>query len=136
MHKVGWQTPEQDSSPEVIFKFKYFSEKLLLSQKLCFFRGSRFSQCFVLSTVLRCSLPSKILCYVLSLYHKCPLPLTSILVKHPNSKTILQSFHLATNMKCCLIPCMLIKEIRNSHICEGGFFWLFQHDSSILNQRE
>ena len=28
-------------------KFKYFSEKLLLSRNLRYFRGSRFSQCVV-----------------------------------------------------------------------------------------
>ena len=40
--------------------FKYFSGKLLLSRKLrYYFRGSRFSQCFILSTALRCLLPSK-----------------------------------------------------------------------------
>ena len=36
--------------------------KLLLSQKLCHFRGSRFSQCFILSTSPHYSLPSKVLC--------------------------------------------------------------------------
>ena len=39
--------------------FYYFSEKLPLSQNLCYFRGSRFSQCFILSTALKCSLPSQ-----------------------------------------------------------------------------
>ena len=40
------------------------SEKLPLSEKkkLLQFRGSRFSQCFILSTALHCSLPSKCLC--------------------------------------------------------------------------
>ena len=33
-------------------KFKYFSDKLLLSQKLRYFSGSRFSQCSTLSTAL------------------------------------------------------------------------------------
>ena len=42
--------------------FYYFSEKLPLFQNLCYFRGSRFSQCFiVLSTALQCSLPSQFL---------------------------------------------------------------------------
>ena len=36
--------------------------KLLLSWKLHYFRGSRFSQWFILSTALHCSLPSKFLC--------------------------------------------------------------------------
>ena len=43
-------------------KFKYFSGKLLLPQRLRYFRGSRFSQCFILSTALHRSLPSKFLC--------------------------------------------------------------------------
>ena len=34
--------------------FNYFSEKLPLSQKLRYFRGSRFPQCFILSTALQC----------------------------------------------------------------------------------
>ena len=42
--------------------FDILSEKLHLSQKLHYFRGSRFSQCFILSTALHCSLPSKFLC--------------------------------------------------------------------------
>ena len=42
--------------------FIYYSEKLLLSQKLCYFRGSGFSQCFILPTTLHCWLPSKFLC--------------------------------------------------------------------------
>ena len=36
--------------------------KLLLSRKLRHFRGSRFSQCFILSTSPHYSLPSKVLC--------------------------------------------------------------------------
>ena len=39
-------------------QFKYLSEKLLLSQKVCYFRESRFSQ----STALHYLLPSKFLC--------------------------------------------------------------------------
>ena len=41
--------------------FYYLSEKLSLSQNLCYFRGSRFSQCFILSTALQCSLQSQFL---------------------------------------------------------------------------
>ena len=36
--------------------------KLLLSRKLCYFRGSRFSQCFILSTAPHYSLPNEVLC--------------------------------------------------------------------------
>ena len=36
--------------------------KLLLFQKLCYFTGNRFSQCFILPTILHYSLRSKILC--------------------------------------------------------------------------
>ena len=38
------------------------SGNILLSQKLLHFRGSRFSQCFILSTSPHYSLPSKVLC--------------------------------------------------------------------------
>ena len=38
-------------------------EKLLLSQKLHYFRGSRFSQCFILSTSPHYLLPSEVLCW-------------------------------------------------------------------------
>ena len=37
--------------------------KLLLSRKLRHFRGSRFSQCFILSTSPHYSLPSEVLCW-------------------------------------------------------------------------
>ena len=39
--------------------------KLLLSQKLRHFRGSRFSHCLILSTSPRYSLPSEVLCWYL-----------------------------------------------------------------------
>ena len=40
--------------------FYYLSESLpLKKKKLCYFRGSRFAQCFILSTALIFSLPSK-----------------------------------------------------------------------------
>ena len=38
------------------------SGKVFLSQKLLHFRGSRFSQCFILPTSPHYSLPSKVLC--------------------------------------------------------------------------
>ena len=38
------------------------SEKLLLYRKLSYFRGSRFSQCLILSIALHCLLPKKFLC--------------------------------------------------------------------------
>ena len=37
-------------------------DKFSLSKKNCYFRGSRFSQCFILSTALPYSLPTKFLC--------------------------------------------------------------------------
>ena len=46
-------------------------EKLLPSRKLRYFRGSRFQQCFILSTSLQCSL-----IFVLSNYQTCTFPLT------------------------------------------------------------
>ena len=50
---------------EVVY---YFSENLPLSQNLCYFKGSRFSQCFILSTALQCSLPSEFLSYICLLW--------------------------------------------------------------------
>ena len=41
--------------------FYYFSEKLPLSQKLRYFRESRFQKCFKLPTAHKCSLPSQFL---------------------------------------------------------------------------
>ena len=41
-------------------QFKYLREKLLLSQKLCY-EGSRFLQCFILSTAPHYLWPSKVL---------------------------------------------------------------------------
>ena len=48
------------SRPQLRYRiqFKYFHETLFLSQKLRYFRVNRFSQCFILSTALNCSLPS------------------------------------------------------------------------------
>ena len=43
-------------------QLNYFTEKLRLSQKLRYLRGSRLSQCFKLPTARHCSLPSKFLC--------------------------------------------------------------------------
>ena len=34
------------------------SQHQILSRKLCYFRGSRFTRCFILSTALYCLLPS------------------------------------------------------------------------------
>ena len=61
--------------------FYYFSEKLPLSQNLCYFRGSRFSQCFILSTALQCSLPKSVfkLIFVSSNYQTCTFPLIGVL---------------------------------------------------------
>ena len=50
------------------------SEKFPLSQKLCYFWGSRFSQSFILLTLLHCSLPSKFL-VILSNHQKSSVPL-------------------------------------------------------------
>ena len=39
-----------------ILQWHYFCARLLISQKLLYFRGSRFSHCLLLSRVLNCSL--------------------------------------------------------------------------------
>ena len=52
-------------------QIQIFSWKLLLSQKLRYFRGSRFSQCFILSTASHWLLQSKFFlnnCFVVSNY--------------------------------------------------------------------
>ena len=46
---------------EVSWSLKW-REKNGMKKKLCYFRGSCFSQCCILSTALHCSLPSKLLC--------------------------------------------------------------------------
>ena len=70
--------------------FNYWSEKLPLSQKLRYFRGSRFSQCFILSTALHCSLPSFffILTTGLSDYQKCQVPLKQVQIKQSETKLL------------------------------------------------
>ena len=57
--------------------FQYFSEKLTLSQKLLYFRGSRFPHCFILSTALKCSFMKSVfkLIFVFSNYQTCTFPL-------------------------------------------------------------
>ena len=50
-----------ESNSEVL-NSNYGSGKLLLSRKLPYFRGSRFSHCFILLTALHYSLTSKVLC--------------------------------------------------------------------------
>ena len=56
----------------VCFQTEINSEKLHFSQNLCYFRGSRFSQCCILSTALHWSLPSYQLIFVLSNYQTIP----------------------------------------------------------------
>ena len=46
------------TSTEVCYYFQIYSGKLLLSQRQCYFRRSRFSLWFKLWTALHCSLPS------------------------------------------------------------------------------
>ena len=83
-------------------QFKYFSEKLLLSQNLCYFRGSHFSHCFKLSMALYCLLPSKFLCY------KCnncfeQQPIVSSAFKQ---KILLTNIMLSGQyMACCALVC-------------------------------
>ena len=77
--------------------------KLLLSRKLRHFRGSRFSQCFIISTAPNYSLPSKILLpiIILSNYQQCPPPLVllmqnklheEILSPLPHTAEVLQAY--------------------------------------------
>ena len=47
------------SRPQILNQIR---GKLLLSRKLFYFRGRRFSQCFILSTSPHYSLPRKVLC--------------------------------------------------------------------------
>ena len=63
-HKVvGFQMLdfETSTSKSEVSNFK-FDENNILSRKLRHFRGSCFSQCFILSTSPHYSLPSKVLC--------------------------------------------------------------------------
>ena len=64
--------------------FKFFSEKFLLSQKLRYFRGSRFSQCCTLSTALHCLLPRK---FYAKKYLECKLPIVSSVFKDDSKRT-------------------------------------------------
>ena len=50
-------------------------EKLCLCRKLHYFRGSRFSQCFILSTSPHNSLPSEVLC------PRAPTPLRRYIIQ-------------------------------------------------------
>ena len=54
---VPTQKSHSDSFRWRILLLFYSREKLPLSQNLRLCRGSRFSQCFILSTALKCSLP-------------------------------------------------------------------------------
>ena len=79
-----WSSNNNEEKTHLLYKFVCFeveikafswSEKIPVSQALCYFRGSPFSQCVnILSTALCCSsLPSKFLCkYILSNYFTCP----------------------------------------------------------------
>ena len=53
-----FQIPKLKGFRSEVFCY-YLSEKLPLPQKLLYFKGSCFSQCFLLSTALHCSLPWK-----------------------------------------------------------------------------
>ena len=56
-----------------IFYYMYLSEKLLLSQNLCYFKGSRFSQSSIQSTA-HCFM----LTIILSNFQVCPVPLRNV----------------------------------------------------------
>ena len=60
--------------PEKDFRFNYWNEKSCFYQKLHYFRGSRFSHCFIQSTAPHCSLPTKdfVLMDILGNYKPCP----------------------------------------------------------------
>ena len=55
--------PDFETSSSKLEVSKQIRGKLLLSQKLRHFRGSRFSQCFIPSTSPHYSLPSEVLCW-------------------------------------------------------------------------
>ena len=79
----------KDFWPEV---FYYCSEKLPLSQKLRYFRGSRFSQCFILSTAL----VARYMLIILSNYQTCTVPLNQLTesLLLPTAWTIQPPVHL------------------------------------------
>ena len=55
LHKFYcFQMPEKGFKFKVFLRLKYFSEKLPISSKMRYSRGSRFSQCFILSRALHC----------------------------------------------------------------------------------
>ncbi len=57
-----FEMPEKGFMPEALLRFKLLGWKLPLSFiKPHYLKGSRFSQCFLLSTTLQCSLPSHFL---------------------------------------------------------------------------
>ena len=63
--------------PRFRIKFKHSSEILLHSQKLRYFRGSRFLTMFILSTALKLLVTKTVFMQtiILSNYQKCPVPL-------------------------------------------------------------
>ena len=79
--KLGSNGHQKRHQAEVYFRFKHLSEKILLSQKLRYFRGSHFSQCF--STALGCLLPSKLLYLFISWGLKCQAINYFLLVWYP-----------------------------------------------------
>ena len=56
-----------EETPSFVTRSCAFSGKLLLSRKLGYFRGSSFSQCFVLSTAPHCSYQVIFNAFVLSI---------------------------------------------------------------------
>ena len=79
--------------------------KLLLSQKLWLFRGSRFSQCFIPSTSPHYSSPRKVLCYIiiLSNYQQCLLLLTWGLASYKS--TCILTFVVDSLLPTVLMAC-------------------------------
>ncbi len=62
LHKiVCFQMLEKGFMPEAFLRLKFLGKKLPLSLKLHYFKEGRFCQCFITSTALQCSLPSKFL---------------------------------------------------------------------------
>ena len=67
-----------------VSKFKYLMQNYFFLEKLCYFRESCFSQCFIFPQQL--SIACRQVCFyasiaiILSNYQKCPVPLKDCLV--------------------------------------------------------
>ena len=83
-YELNWSSKLHKVVCFEVSKFKYLMQNYFFLEKLCYFRESCFSQCFIFPQQL--SIACRQVCFyasiaiILSNYQKCPVPLKDCLV--------------------------------------------------------